>query len=191
MAKKGVRKTERKPVTRGTARNAKSGREVSDRVASKGGTATQIVNAARAMGIDLLEVARRPPQFIETPGGERLAVIPAAAYESLMEAIAAVDPAAGIDTTENEIALYDEAKHRLAAGDDELVPEEVADRLMADENPIKVWREYRNMSGRELAERSTLSAAYVSQLESGERKGSIQTLKKLAGALGVSVDDLS
>ncbi|HYU13444.1 MAG TPA: helix-turn-helix transcriptional regulator [Stellaceae bacterium] len=74
--------------------------------------------------------------------------------------------------------------------DQERVPIELVDRLLAGENPVKVWREHRGLSQRDLAARAGLNFAYLSQVETGSRNGSIQTVKKLAEALGVDLDDL-
>ena len=74
--------------------------------------------------------------------------------------------------------------------DQERVPIELVDRLLAGENPVKVWREHRGLSQRDLAARAGLNFAYLSQVETGARNGSIQTMKKLAEALGVDLDDL-
>lgn len=75
--------------------------------------------------------------------------------------------------------------------DQERVPVELVDRLLAGENPVKVWREYRGPSQRALAGRTGLNFAYLSQIETGARKRTAATLKKLAQALGVDLDDLT
>jgi DNA-binding Xre family transcriptional regulator len=73
----------------------------------------------------------------------------------------------------------------------ETVPAEVVDRLVAGESPVKVWREHRGLSQRALAERAALNFAYLSQIETGARKGPIGTMKKLAEALDVDLGDLT
>ncbi|WP_207779353.1 helix-turn-helix domain-containing protein [Zavarzinia aquatilis] len=50
--------------------------------------------------------------------------------------------------------------------------------------------EHRGLSARALADRAGLSQAYVSQIETGKREGSISAMKVLAGALNVGLDDL-
>jgi ribosome-binding protein aMBF1 (putative translation factor) len=75
--------------------------------------------------------------------------------------------------------------------DQEVVPAEVVNRLIAGENSVKVWREHRGLSQRDLAARAGLNSAYLSQIETGARKGSIGTVKKLAEALGVEFGDLT
>lgn len=81
------------------------------------------------------------------------------------------------------------AYHRT--GDQESVPAEMVDRLLAGENPVKLWREYRGLSQRALAEQAGLNFAYLSQIETGARKGTRAAIKKLAGALGLDLDDLT
>ena len=75
--------------------------------------------------------------------------------------------------------------------DQEYVPIGVVDRLIARENPVRVWREHRGHSLRRLAERAGIGIGYLSQIENGERKGTVETLKKIAAALDVELDDLT
>ncbi|HEX9819594.1 MAG TPA: helix-turn-helix transcriptional regulator [Methylomirabilota bacterium] len=121
------------------------------------------------------------PQIIKTPKGDRLAVIPLAEYERLRAAAAEAE----------DVRAYDEARHRLAAGEDKLVPAAIADRLLAGDNPVRVWRAHRGLKARALAQAAGISPAYLSQIERGEREGSLETLRRIAAALGVSLDDLA
>src|SRR5437763_10646912 len=75
--------------------------------------------------------------------------------------------------------------------DQESVPAEMVDRLVAGENAVKVWREHRGLSQRALAAQAGLNFTYLSQIETGARKGTVETKKKLAEALGVDLDDLT
>lgn len=120
-------------------------------------------------------------QFIKTPKGGELVVLPRTEYEKLRRA--ASEESA-------DVRAYDTAKRRLAAGEDELIPAEFADRLLDGENPVRVWREYRGLSIRELAGKVGITAAYLSQIETGVREGKVSTVKALADSLGVTVDDL-
>jgi DNA-binding XRE family transcriptional regulator len=119
-------------------------------------------------------------QFITTPDGNRLAVLPESEY---MEMKNALDDAA--DTT-----AVQRFQDKLAAGKEELIPSEFANRLIDGDNPIKVWREYRKMKAYELAETIGISQSHMSSLETDQREPSVSLLKKLAEALSVSVDDL-
>jgi DNA-binding XRE family transcriptional regulator len=80
--------------------------------------------------------------------------------------------------------------HAQTAGE-ERVPIEVARRLVAGENPIRVWREYRGMTLDQLATASRLSKSYLSELENGKRQGPVDTLRSIAGALKVLLDDVT
>ncbi|MCH8184295.1 MAG: helix-turn-helix transcriptional regulator [Proteobacteria bacterium] len=62
--------------------------------------------------------------------------------------------------------------------------------MIGGENPIKVFREYRGLTQKQLAKKTDTSAAYLSQIETGRRTGSIKLLRRLAGALNVEVEDL-
>jgi ribosome-binding protein aMBF1 (putative translation factor) len=83
-----------------------------------------------------------------------------------------------------------EAEARVAAGEDEYVPVELTQRLMAGEVPVRVWRQHRGLSARSLAVRAGISAAYLSQIETGKKPGSFEAMAKLARALGVDMEDL-
>jgi ribosome-binding protein aMBF1 (putative translation factor) len=89
-----------------------------------------------------------------------------------------------------DAAQIREAEARVAAGEDEFVPSEVTRRLMAGERPVRVWREHRGLSARALASRAGVSAAYLSQIETGSKPGSFDAMAKLARALGVDMEDL-
>ncbi len=87
---------------------------------------------------------------------------------------------------DEDVRLYDEALTR----DEERFPLGLVDRLLADENPIKVFREYRGMTQRQLAQKVGVNAAYLSQIETGRRGGSSTVLRAIANALGVDLDDI-
>ena len=91
----------------------------------------------------------------------------------------------------DDIRAYDTAKHRLAAGQDEFIPAEFAEPILDGESPVRGWREYRGISIKELAARAAISAAYLSQIEGGSRNGALATMKALAVALSLELDDLT
>ncbi len=120
------------------------------------------------------------PQIIETPKGERMVVLPLKEYKRLRDAAENLD----------DVRAFDEAKRRLTTGEDELSPAKFADRIFNGESPVRVWRNYRGLSVKELAKRAKISAAYLSQIEGGSREGSISTMKALAATLSLEIDDL-
>ena len=113
--------------------------------------------------------ASRNPEF---------AVIPWVEYQRL----ATTDPEANLSDEQ----LYNQSK----AANEELFPIEVADRLLMGDNAIRVYRDYRGLTQKQLAEKASFNAVYLSQLERGQRTGSARTLTTLAKALGVAVDAL-
>lgn len=119
-------------------------------------------------------------QIITSPAGERLVVLPEARYQALVEA--AADAA--------DLAAVRRFEERLAAGEEELLPAEMVDRILDGENPIRVWREHRGLTVKALAEQAGIAPAYLSQIETGKRDGTVATVKKVADVLGVTVDDL-
>ena len=120
-------------------------------------------------------------QIITTPGGERLIVIPEAEFLAMQEAL----------EDREDADIVRDFRARLAAGDEELVPAEIVNRILAGESKVRVWREYRGLSPKALADKAGLSVPYLSQIETGARDGSFETIKKIAAALGISVDDLA
>jgi predicted transcriptional regulator len=54
----------------------------------------------------------------------------------------------------------------------------------------RAWREYLGLTQKEVASRMGISQAALSQMESGDKKLRKASLEKLAGALGVTVEQL-
>ncbi len=119
-------------------------------------------------------------QIIVTPTGERLAILPEADYLALVEA--------SEDASDREAVRRFRAA--VASGEEEMLPADMVARILAGESPVRVWREHRGLTAQALAEAAGLAQSYVSQIETGKRDGTVDTLVKLAGVLGVLVDDL-
>ena len=79
---------------------------------------------------------------------------------------------------------------RNKAGTEELIPSSVIDRLLAGDAPLMVWREHRGLSQAELARQSGVNRIQIIDIEAGRKTGSAATLKKLATALKIDMDDL-
>jgi DNA-binding XRE family transcriptional regulator len=89
-----------------------------------------------------------------------------------------------------DLRAYDRAVAALETREDELVPADYAKRLIAGEAPLKVWRELRGITQTELAGIAGIGRVQIVNMEKGVRGGSVATMKKLAEALGVTIDDL-
>lgn len=118
-------------------------------------------------------------QLILKEGQPEYAVLPYELYRRL------VDDAEMLA----DIRDYDEAMQAVDSGE-ETVPAAVAYALLDGANPVKVWREHRGLTQQELAQRAGISAAYLSQIESGTRSGSTAVLQALAQALDLTLDDI-
>ena len=68
---------------------------------------------------------------------------------------------------------------------------EATKRILVGENPLRVWREERGLTQKELAARAGVGANHISMIEVGQRVGTTATLKRLAAALGADLDDLA
>ena len=110
----------------------------------------------------------------------QMITIPKAEYQSLLEAAECL----------SDIIAFDRATAALASGDDELIPAPLADRLIAGESALAVYRDLRGLTQTALAEKSGVNRVSIAEIETGRKQGSVGTLKKLADALDVTVDDL-
>lgn len=72
----------------------------------------------------------------------------------------------------------------------ESFPAALVEKLLAGENPVKCFREYRILNQDELAEQAGLDRSYLSGIENGKRKASKKKLQAIAKVLGVDVEDL-
>ena len=79
---------------------------------------------------------------------------------------------------------------RIDAGKEEFLPEAVADRLIDGEPPLRVWREHRGLSQSALVRVADTSRVQFVDIEAGRRTGSVHTLRRLADALRIGLDDL-
>lgn len=115
-------------------------------------------------------------QKIVTPHGETLVVLSLKEYERLLD--------------QADVASASAVMHDVETGRDEMVPVDFVEKIVAGASPLRAWRELRGLTGKELAERAGLSAAYVSEMETGKKDGSISAIKRIAEILKVDIDDL-
>ena len=85
--------------------------------------------------------------------------------------------------------LKDVRDFRVAkAVDEETFPAEMINRLILnEENPIKVYREYRGLTQQQLADKGGVQRAYLAEIEAGRKAGSVRTLKAIAETLDVDL----
>jgi DNA-binding transcriptional regulator YiaG len=117
-------------------------------------------------------------QFIRSPAGEELAVLPRAEYEALVEA-------AGHDEDEADAALFAERVAELAGGAAQKLPAAVSAAMLRGDSLLTALRKAQNLTQTEVATRTGLSQGYLSDLESGRRHGSEEVLAQLASCYDV------
>jgi DNA-binding XRE family transcriptional regulator len=120
-------------------------------------------------------------QIIQKNGKPEFAVIPYADYQHFLELLED-------EADARAVAEFHEA---YTAGREFLVPEEIVRREPEGESAVKLWRAHRGLTQQELARRAGISKPYLSQIETGKRQGTVETLNAIARALDVPLDVLT
>lgn len=121
-------------------------------------------------------------RYQKTAKGE-VAILPRKEYEALAAKAAEADEDAGT------ARLVARARKEIAEGAP-LVPMEVVERIAAGDHPIRAMREWRDMTQMELSYRTDIGQGYISDLETGRRKGTAAALRAIAQTLRVPLDIL-
>ena len=116
-------------------------------------------------------------QVIQKDGKPAFYVVPADLWDKVR----------GIVEGAQDNAMYDRA---VASDDGIRIPSQVAFAIADGVQPLRAWREHRQLSQEALAQAAGVSKPFVSQLESGKRAGAAATWKKIAAALDVPVGAL-
>jgi DNA-binding XRE family transcriptional regulator len=121
-------------------------------------------------------VAKKKEGFVRLPRSE---------YEALVEKA---------EDAEDILAVADEIAREAELGKTEarknyLSAEEVR-RMIRGEHPIRIYREHQGLTLAALAKKAAVQSGYLSEIENRKKPGSVETLAKIAGALGLKVDDL-
>ena len=89
-----------------------------------------------------------------------------------------------IAENERDIVDFDKAQSE----ETEFFPQSLLGDVLSGKNPVKAFREYRHLSQQELSDKTKLSRAYIAQIETGKKTGSITTLKSISKALNVDIE---
>jgi DNA-binding XRE family transcriptional regulator len=109
-------------------------------------------------------------QFIDSPRGERLVVLPETQYHILKNAAAT-------------LSAMQRAQQETGT-----VPDQVKRRISGGESPVRAIREWRGLSGAYLARLAGITPSMLSQIERTGKTGSTRTIKAIAEVLGVPID---
>ena len=119
-------------------------------------------------------------RFKKTDKGE-IAILPRKEYEALAAKAAEADEEIG------SARLVARARKEITAGAP-LIPKKFVDRIANGENALRVLREWRDMTQVYLSSKTGIGQGYISDLESGRRKGTTAALKKIAVAMNAPLD---
>jgi hypothetical protein len=119
-------------------------------------------------------------RFKMTSKGE-IAILPRKEYEALAAKAQEADEDFGT------ARLIARARKEIAAGMP-LIPKEVVDRMARGENALRALREWRGKTQLHIAHKTNIGQGYISDLESGRRKGTTRALKKIADVLKLPLD---
>lgn len=125
------------------------------------------------------------PQIIRTASGEELVVLPRAEYEEL---VARVDELA---EEEEDVAIYDARMAELSSTEDGTLPKEVSAAVLRGDTRLKAIRQWKGITQLNLSFKTDIGQGYLSDLESGRRSGTPETIAKIAEALSIPVKWLS
>ena len=119
------------------------------------------------------------PKFIDTGTGAELVLLTRAEFDELMALASEAEEEAA------DVAIYDARKAALDNDPNGLLPKEVSAMMLRGDRLLKALRKWRDMTQMELAARTGLGQGYLSDLESGRRQGTVETLAVIAKALDV------
>ena len=113
-------------------------------------------------------------KFIVTPGGEKLAILPAQDYEDMRDAL-----------------LHQNAMADYRAGRSEALTSDEVRKLLEAQTPLAFWRAKRGLTQAALARAAGTTQPHIADLEAGKHGGSLEVMARIAKALDVKIDDLA
>jgi DNA-binding XRE family transcriptional regulator len=116
------------------------------------------------------------PQIFRAPDGTEMVILTKEEYDRLANLA---------EEDEEDAAIFDERMAEIESGKVALLPPEVSQMMLRGDRLLKALRKWRNLNQLDLVRLTGLAQGYISDIESGKKKGTIETLKKLALALRV------
>jgi len=126
------------------------------------------------------EVETTMPVMTRSPKGDEIVILSRDEYDRLV--------AAGEDRADARTArrVIDD----IASGAETVLSESELEEFIEAKTPLAFWRKKRGMTQAKLAEAAGVAQGFLSEIESGQKPGTPATLKKIAQALSVKIDDL-
>lgn len=116
----------------------------------------------------------------KSPGGEDIVILSRAEYEKLTDAR---EDMADASRAHSIMA-------RVTAGTENVLTSDELDAYLKAATPLAFWRRKRNLTQAALAQQVGVAQGYISEIEAKRKSGDVATLKRIARALGISLDDL-
>ncbi|MDR6953801.1 DNA-binding XRE family transcriptional regulator [Ancylobacter sp. 3268] len=116
----------------------------------------------------------------KSPAGEDIVILSRPEYDAL---VAASEDAADARAAGAVLS-------RIEAGTEALIADEDMDAYLAAATPLAFWRKKRGLTQAALASATGVGQGFLSEIESGKKTGDVATLKKIANALGLRIDDI-
>jgi len=117
----------------------------------------------------------------EGPQGDDIVILSRKEYDQLVAA-------ANEDAADTEILRRSIA--RVQSGEEKTFSSAEVDEFLAAKTPLAFFRKKRGLSQDILAKRAGITQGYLSEIEIGRKSGDVQTLRKIADLLKISLDDL-
>jgi DNA-binding XRE family transcriptional regulator len=117
----------------------------------------------------------------KTPGGEEIVILSRQEFDEL--AADSEDLA--------DIRRANEIMAGVADGTEEYLTSEEVDEFLAAKTPLAFWRKKRGLTQAALATQAGVAETLLSEIEEGEAFGDAGTLKAIATALRLTLEDLT
>jgi ribosome-binding protein aMBF1 (putative translation factor) len=120
------------------------------------------------------------PVMTKSPKGDEIVILSRDEYDRLIEAD---EDRKDAETARRVIA-------DIASGAETVLSEAELDEYLNAKTPLSFWRKKRQMTQADLSKVTGIAQGFISEIESGQKPGTPATLKKLAQALNIKVDNL-
>jgi DNA-binding XRE family transcriptional regulator len=118
------------------------------------------------------------PVMTKSPKGDDIVILSRKEYDRLVVAA-------------NEDAVDATVARKAIARGEETISEAEMDDLLAASTPLAFWRRKRGLTQAQLAKTTGIAQGFLSEIEAGHKTGAVDALKRIASALGVSLDDIA
>ena len=121
------------------------------------------------------------PVMTKTPGGEEIVILSRAEFDRLVAQREEADDANAADRI----------MARVANGTEDVLTNAEVSELLNAQSPLAFWRKKRGLTQAALAKATGIAQGFLSEIEAGKKGGDVKTLRKIASALTITLNDLT